>query len=650
MKKINWPIIIGLIIISIMILVMVYEESIIRVDPLSIDEDVSYDLGDEKLSITHPLPPNKLDKFGTDPIGRNVHSLIITGTKVTIGIAVLASLFRLLIAVPIAFHCGFGGEVSRRFIKFFTTFFNIIPEIIVGYVILSQQIFKEVSIRAGILSTSITLAIIGWGRLARSLSDEIEKNIKKEKEKSNVSRKYIFKKIFPKTFASFFIEAGKALTSLCILGIIGITVGINKFNNIGFNSGISSISNYYPEWTGMLNIAREAIVDGEYWLVLFPLLGFTLSGIGFNLVGEGILYEVEKDYAIFYKGMKSIGHYISPKTYINEWKNAGYNMKNIIIKSFVIFIVVALIVFPGHKSVENIHKINGDNIVKYVEELTKDKYSGRAMGTEGIEEARNFIEKELDAMNLEPIFEEEGKEETLSFTKEYGFYTEDGKIIEGKNIAGCIRGSKQRYPLIIVTNYDYINNVENGEYKGLYESGTSIGATLELARALKEESLEKMPKRTIIFLFNNGSKYDGVGAYEAIGERYIDISSFYMYSNYLGVGDSDKLYLNTSTVSSGNAIFYEYVKDTKNIIRDNGFNLEYEYFGDMFEVPNTFFKNRVSGLTFSGINKNEYLNNYCGEKQNDINNINFGKLTKQTETLMEIAISYAWKSSYIWGN
>lgn len=60
------------------------------------------------MSIKHPLPPNKLDKFGTDPIGRNVHSLIITGTKVTIGIAVLASLFRLLIAVPIAFYSGFG--------------------------------------------------------------------------------------------------------------------------------------------------------------------------------------------------------------------------------------------------------------------------------------------------------------------------------------------------------------------------------------------------------------------------------------------------------------------------------------------------------------------------------------------------------------
>src|SRR5699024_5132697 len=272
-------------------------------------------------------------------------------------------------------------------------------------------------------------------------------------------------------------------------------------------------------------------------------------------------------------------------TYINEWKNVRYNMKNIIIKSFIIFVVVVLIVFPRPKSIETIHKVNSDNIVNHVEELAKNEYNGRAMGTKGIEEARNYIEKELDAMDLEPVFGEKGEEENLSFAKEYSFHTEHDKVIEGKNIAGYIRGSKQRYPLVIVTNYDYINSMENGEYKGLYESGTSIGATLELARVLKEESLEKMPKRTIIFLFTDGSKYDGVGAYESIREKYVDISSFYMYFNYLGVGDSDKLYLNTSTVSSGNAIFYKYVKDAKNIIRDNGFNLEYEYFGDMLEVP-----------------------------------------------------------------
>src|SRR5699024_1011654 len=205
---------------------------------------------------------------------------------------------------------------------------------------------KEISLKAGIFLTSIVLAIIGWGELARVLSNEIEENTKKEKEKTNISRKHIFKKIFPKVFANFFTGTGKILTSLCILGIIGITVGIDKFNNIGFNSGVGNISNYYPEWTGMLNIAREAMVDGDYWLALFPLLGFTLGGIGFNLIGEGILYEVEKDYTIFYKGMKSIGHYISPKTYINEWKNVRYNMKNIIIKSFIIFVVVVLIVFP----------------------------------------------------------------------------------------------------------------------------------------------------------------------------------------------------------------------------------------------------------------------------------------------------------------
>src|SRR5699024_7771571 len=154
----------------------------------------------------------------------------------------------------------------------------------------------------------IVLAIIEWGRLDKTLRDQIEKIILKEKD--NISKKEVFKKIFPKVFANFFIETAKTLTTLCILGVLGIAIGANKLGNINLNNGWDGIYNYYPEWSGMLNIARKAIVGENYWLALFPLIGFTLSIIGFNLVGEGILYEVEEDYTIFYNRIKVIGHHL----------------------------------------------------------------------------------------------------------------------------------------------------------------------------------------------------------------------------------------------------------------------------------------------------------------------------------------------------
>src|SRR5699024_4711732 len=124
---------------------------------------------------------------------------------------------------------------------------------------------------------------------------------------------------------------------------------------------------------------------------------------------------------------------------------------------------------------------------------------------------------------------------------------------------------------------------------------------------------------------------------------------FYIYFNYLGVGQDNNVYLNTSTISSGDAVFYKHAKYTKEIIKNSGFKIEPEYFGDTLKVPDALFKNRVSGITFSGISKNEYLTNYHGKKQKDINNIDYDQLKDHTQILMEAAVSYAWRSRYVWG-
>jgi len=120
-KKINWAIIIGLIIIGILIVIIIFEDGIIRADPFSIDDGTVQALDDETLSKGPPFPPSILYKYGADPLGRNVHSLLIFGTKVTIGVAVLSALFRILLATPIAFYSGIGGKISSSLLKFFLT-------------------------------------------------------------------------------------------------------------------------------------------------------------------------------------------------------------------------------------------------------------------------------------------------------------------------------------------------------------------------------------------------------------------------------------------------------------------------------------------------------------------------------------------------
>src|SRR5699024_10569085 len=145
--------------------------------------------------------------------------------------------------------------------------------------------------------------------------------------------------------------------------------------------------------------------------------------------------------------------------------------------------------------------------------------------------------------------------------------------------AGYLRGYRPDYPLIIAVDYGNIGNMENEIYKISDERAVSIGAALELARITKERYSYETSNRSIVFLFVDGSQYDGIGANVAMGTRHIHNGSFYMYFNCLGVGDTDKMYLNTSTVSSRNTMFYKQMKKLKKKIRKKSFKLDYEYFG-----------------------------------------------------------------------
>jgi len=106
--------------------------------------------------------------------------------------------------------------------------------------------------------------------------------------------------------------------------------------------------------------------------------------------------------------------------------------------------------------------------------------------------------------------------------------------VKGKNIGGYIWGKNSNNPLVLVTSYDYLGK----DSKGLYKNGTSVAAILELARNLRAKSKENMNSRTIVFLFTDGSEQNGQGVIESIGNKNIDVYSFYVYMNYLGLGES----------------------------------------------------------------------------------------------------------------
>lgn len=626
MKKKNLALIMGTIIILLLLFTVIFEDYLITADPYSLDKGIEYDMGDEILKIEHPVQPNIIDKLGTDPLGRNVLSLLIAGSKVTLGIAMLTAAMRMMIAF--IFSIFTRNRISSKTIKNLSLLFNLIVEAIVGFYIFNRQSFKQLSLGQAIIAYSVVLALVGWARYAKSIRKAIDYIADENKTTIRIVRE-----IIPNIVANYFLEVGRVLFILCLLGLLGICVGVNKYSSIETAWGV--IPNYNPEWGGILATAKIAIAQKKYWLVVNPLICFIISILGFKLTGRGILNEIESDRTKLHSRFNKFRSYFSIRNYIEELESFSDNKMRVLVKSVLFILLIYLIISPEPKID---YKINGDRAVKDLEEFSQDKYEGRLTGTEGRDKACEYIAEELKKAQMLPIFDDK-------YIQEYDIDIKNGngiKSSKGKNVGGYIWGISSNNPLIIVTNYDYLGYNSKEKNKGLYENGTSVAATLELARSLGEKSRKGVNDRTIVFLFTDGSKQNSEGVRNAIGSKNIDVKSLYIYLNYLGLKDSDKLYMDTSTVSSAYKHFYKNIRNMRKVAKQSNVLIEQEYFNPIFSDSLAFMDNKISGVVLSGVNKDDYYQKFYEKEQNEIEEIDFRKFKKQIQFVMDIVVKYAW--------
>ncbi|HJF85946.1 MAG TPA: ABC transporter permease [Companilactobacillus farciminis] len=105
-------------------------------------------------------PKDSFYLLGTDYLGRDLLSRIIYGTRLSLVVAVLATLVDLLIGVPYGIVSGWKGGKTDTFMQRIVEIVSSIPNLIV--VILMMIVLKP-----GLTSIVIAIAITGWVTMAR---------------------------------------------------------------------------------------------------------------------------------------------------------------------------------------------------------------------------------------------------------------------------------------------------------------------------------------------------------------------------------------------------------------------------------------------------------------------------------------------------
>ncbi len=251
----------GVIIVLVFLFLALFGEFLAPHDPYAPDITNSKLLAP---SFTHP--------FGTDELGRDVLSRIMTGTRISLQVAFIVLGFAVTFGTIVGLISGyFGGWVDEALMRF-TDMFLAFPALILAVAIAA-------SLGRNLRNTMIALATVFWPWYARLVRAQVlsikEREFVQAAHSIGMSRSRIMlRHVLPNAASVIIIQitldVGYAVLATSSLSFIGL--------------GAQPPS---PEWGTMMATARNYFRDA-WWYMAFPGLALTLTVLAFNLLGDGL--------------------------------------------------------------------------------------------------------------------------------------------------------------------------------------------------------------------------------------------------------------------------------------------------------------------------------------------------------------------------
>ena len=222
--------------------------------------------------------PSAAHWFGTDDLGRDVFSRILTGGLTTVGLSAMALGLSILIGVPLGLLSGYLGGRTDWALMRVVDIFLALPEYIVAMVItgLMGQGFGN------LLLAILIIKWVGYTRLARSV-------VMQEKAKDylmvstisgastfSIMRRHLLPHIVGPVMALATVDIGKVILLVASLSYLGLGVQLPS-----------------AEWGAMLNEAQMFFTQAPH-LMVAPGLAIFLVVCAANWLGD----QLQSLYAI----------------------------------------------------------------------------------------------------------------------------------------------------------------------------------------------------------------------------------------------------------------------------------------------------------------------------------------------------------------
>ena len=262
----NFGAVAGLVTISVIVLLALFADQVSAHSPIEIHDNAFLrpPFWQEGGSLEYPL--------GTDPIGRDMFSRLVHGTRYSLLIGSMAVSISLVAGICLGLVAGFARGVAEILVMRLMDIMLTIPGILLAIVIVAI-------LGPGLTNTMLAISVVALPQYVRITRAAVLTELSKEyvtASKTNGASilRLMFLTVLPNCLAPLIVQATLGFSSAIIeaaaLGFLGL--------------GAQPPT---PEWGTMLADTRE-FMQRAWWVVTFPGLAILITVMAFNLMGDGL--------------------------------------------------------------------------------------------------------------------------------------------------------------------------------------------------------------------------------------------------------------------------------------------------------------------------------------------------------------------------
>ncbi|MBN8569217.1 MAG: ABC transporter permease [Ignavibacteria bacterium] len=228
--------------------------------------------GPNEIDLSNTLAkPSGSHYLGTDPIGRDLLSGLIHGSRISLSVGFVAAGIAVLIGVLLGSLAGFYGGTTDILIMRFVEIMTNMPTFFLIIVIVAIY-------GSSIWYVMAAIGLTGWTTDAKLIRGEILKvrNMEYVVAANSVglpNMRILFRHILPNAIAPVLVSGAFAVASAILIEA--------SLSFLGFGVKATTVT-----WGSLINLAREA--SNAWWLAIFPGLMIFISVVAYNLIGEGL--------------------------------------------------------------------------------------------------------------------------------------------------------------------------------------------------------------------------------------------------------------------------------------------------------------------------------------------------------------------------